>query len=71
MYFVTIFPKRGTPYHAPSREMCVGWKLKRDACAEAENQSKDDSVCQCVVFQGTVCDDLNADDVTYVDGVRQ
>lgn len=69
MYFVTIFPKRGTPYHAPSREMCVGWKLKRDACAEAENQSKDDSVRLCEVHEGAVVEKKAC--ATYVDGVRQ
>jgi len=51
MYFTWITPKRGSSYGGPSREMCQGWKRKRDACAAAEEQSQDDSVLSVVVYE--------------------
>ncbi len=69
MYFALVIPKRGKPYYAPSRDMCQGWRLQREAMAAADEKSLDDSV-KCV---NVIRPDFGAWDelARYIQGVRQ
>ncbi len=69
MYFTVVYPKRGSSYYGPSREMCQGWKRKRDACAAAEEISEDDSVKSVSVNDGTPTEFGAV--AQYINGKRQ
>lgn len=65
MWQVIVYPKRGRQYLWPSRKQHTEFEVRREAMAEAEKQSNDDSVDCC-----DVVNDASEIVATYRDGVQ-
>lgn len=67
-YVVVVTPRKGREYLGPDRECGWVFRLKRQACLEAEKKSHDDSVVRCRVVRDA--HDVHGEDVVavYEDG---